>query len=80
MYTEGIGIDLNLGEFIVVVLEPEEEAVLEGETFGTGADRGPEEKDPAEQALAGIVVSGVEGTYNMGVRKTRLMRDMGIIL
>ena len=54
MHTEGVSVDLDLGEFVVIVLEPEEEAVLEGEAFGAGTDGGPEEQNPAEVPLAGI--------------------------
>jgi hypothetical protein len=80
LHAERIGVDLDLGEFVVVVLEPEKEAVLERETFGGGADRGPEEENPADTTLARIRGYRICVTYNMGVRKTRLMRDMGIML
>jgi hypothetical protein len=45
--TERISVDLNLGELVIVVLQPEEEAVLEREPFGTGADGRPEKENPA---------------------------------
>lgn len=54
LHTEGISVDLDLGEFVVIVLEPQEEAVLEGEAFGTGADGGPEEQNPADMKLEKI--------------------------
>lgn len=45
--TERVRVDLGLRELVVVVLEPEEEAVLKRESFGAGADGRPEEKNPA---------------------------------
>jgi len=59
LHTKGIGIDLDLGEFVVVVLEPKKEAVLERETFSGGADGGPEEENPADTSLVKIREFGV---------------------
>lgn len=63
MNTEGISVDLDLGEFVVIVLEPQEEAVLEGEAFGTGADGGPEEQNPADMKLEKITDAILDGRH-----------------
>ena len=54
LHTEGISVDLDLGEFVVIVLEPQEEAVLEGEAFSTGTDGRPEEQNPTGTTLEKI--------------------------
>lgn len=49
--TKWVGVDLCLGEGGLVVLEPEEEVVLEGEGFDGSTDGRPEEKNPAVRTL-----------------------------
>lgn len=44
---KGISVDLGLGKLVGMMLEPEKEVVLEGKGFNGGADRRPEEKNPA---------------------------------
>lgn len=44
--TERISVDLGLSKMVGMVLEPEKEVVLEGESFNGGANRGPEEQNP----------------------------------
>jgi hypothetical protein len=53
---------------------------LEGEAFCAGADRRPEEENPTDESQTCIRKKLEEYTYNIGVKKTRLIRDMGMIL
>jgi hypothetical protein len=47
-----IRVDLGLRELVVIVLEPEEKAVLERETFRAGTDGRPEEENPADVCIS----------------------------